>query len=175
MANYKTPQIVNRESSANAQQMNNPQYGGMSNVYFVAVQWLVNASVAATNTVELIRLPPSSRILQIWAKNESLGTTLTFSMGVFTSQTGLDPGDPSSPTCINSSNLAGQTARTSFTVVGNSGAVGGTKGVVANRLYELIGLDPAPAGELSLTLFVAASTTPTAGASMVFLCMVQAD
>ena len=175
MANYKTPQIVNRENSANAQQMNNPQYGGMSNVYFVAAQWLVNASVLAADTVEMLRLPSSSRILSIWDKHESLGTTLTFSLGLATPVTGGVPTTPSSNFVLGSINIAGQTARTSFVLVGNWGSNGVTKTGVANFLWQLLGLATDPGGEIVFCLVPNGVTAPTASASCVMLLMVQVD
>jgi hypothetical protein len=83
MANFQTVQVQNQELYYQPKVMLNPPRGGQGQAHWLHATFTVpTTTVSAADTIELIRVPSSARVLMALVRNESLGSVFTGNLGL---------------------------------------------------------------------------------------------
>lgn len=166
MPNFKSAQVIARESmwtigatSLQTFQTLNPPVT-CQNLIFPAVLMTVPATTLLTSdTFELLRLPTAARIVNIYGTWQSLGTTVTTDIGLYTPRGfGLAPVLVAGAQSILVSALAFNAAIGTIASIQNTAAANWGK-----MLWELAGLTSDPGGEYVITATFTSVASPTAG------------
>ena len=167
MANFKSAQVIARESmwtigatSLQTFQALNPPVT-CQNLIFPSVLMAVPTAttLATSDTFELLRLPTAARIVNIYCTTQSLGTTVTTDIGLYTPKGfGLAPVLVASSQAVLVSAIAFQTAINSLQSIQTTAAANWGK-----MLWELAGLTSDPGGEYVITATFTSVASPTAG------------
>lgn len=188
MATWKQLPVTNREGTSGGvaslvpQQMNSGTFGGpMTNYSLLHAQFVVPAGAATNDTYELIRIPSTTRVLWIQAKNETaLGTVLTMDVGIARPTDAIPATTTTLFKILNATffttALAGATTRLVMTQI----FTGSTSTLQLEPLWKTQGLagEPAvgaPLEEYLVYLTLTTVTTPTVGTVMTFQFLVNTN